>query len=138
MGFDPSPPLSNTQSLLGLLDFKGQVTAPGVNALDATEEFAAIKALQGTIVLAPGFGVEMHGSVNSINGTIAADQFSFLGNSNISGEIAGTIIGLSSKDLVMSGNATILINKATDNAAPAGFIHYKGISVIKNTYSEGE
>jgi hypothetical protein len=120
-----------------LLDFKGQVSAPGVDALPDTAEFAGIKAQQGTIILAPGFGIEMHGAVNSINGTIAADQFSFLGASNISGEIAGTIIGLSSKDLVMSGNATILINKKDDNDAPAGFVHYQGVYVTENTYSEG-
>ena len=120
-----------------LLDFKAQVTAPGVAALPDTAEFQAVKAQQGTIVLAPGFGVEMHGSVNSINGTVAADQFSFLGNSNISGEIAGTIMGLSAKDLVMTGNATILVNTQESSNTPAGFVRFKGLSVISNTYSEG-
>jgi len=119
------------------LAFKGQVSAPGVQSLPDTEEFAAVKAQDGTIILAPGFGVQFCGAVNSINGTIAADQFSFLGNSNISGEIAGTIIGLSSKDLVMSGNATILVNKKDADDTPAGFVHFKGVSVIPNTYSEG-
>jgi hypothetical protein len=119
------------------LEFKGQVQAPGVDALPDTAEFQDVKAQSGTIILAPGFGVQFCGGVNSINGTIAADQFSFLGNSNISGEIAGTIIGLSSKDLVMQGNATILINKQDSNNTPAGFVHFKGLSVITNTYAEG-
>jgi len=119
------------------LYFKGQVSAPGVTALPDTPEFAAVKEQDGTIILAPGFGVQFCGGVNSINGTIAADQFSFLGNSNISGEIAGTIIGLSSKDLVMSGNATILVNKKDSNDQPAGFVQYKALSVIANTYAEG-
>ncbi|MDP6545314.1 MAG: hypothetical protein QGH60_15120 [Phycisphaerae bacterium] len=120
-----------------VLDFKGQVTAPGVDALPDTPEFEAVKAQSGTVVLAPGFSVQFRGSVNSINGTIAADQFSFLGNSNISGEIAGTIIGLSSASLVMQGNATILVNKQDSNDTPAGFVHFKGLAVIADTYSEG-
>ena len=119
------------------LDFKGQVTAPGVAALPDTPEFEAVKAQGGTIILAPGFDVQFRGSVNSINGTIAADQFSFLGNSNISGEVAGSIIGLSSKDLVMQGNATILINGQDADDTPAGFIHFKGVGVITDTYAEG-
>jgi hypothetical protein len=119
------------------LDFKGQVSAPGVDALPDTPEFQAVKAQSGTILLAPGFDVQFCGSVNSINGTIAADQFSFLGNSNVSGEIAGTIIGLSSKNLVMSGNATILVNKQDSNDTPAGFVHFKGLAVIAGTYTEG-
>jgi len=120
------------------LYFKGQVQAPGVGALPDTPEFAAVKEHDGSIILAPGFGVQFCGGVNSINGTIAADQFSFLGNSNISGEIAGSIIGLSSKDLVMSGNATLLINKDDSSDLPAGFVHYKGLSIVKYTYSEGQ
>ncbi|MDP6047012.1 MAG: hypothetical protein QGH94_15575 [Phycisphaerae bacterium] len=81
--------------------------------------------------------MQFRGGVNSIKGTIAADQFSFLGNSNISGEIAGTIIGLSSKNLAMSGNATILVNKEDSNDTPAGFVHFEALSVISNTYGEG-
>jgi len=119
------------------LYFKGQVTAPGVEALPDTPEFQTVKTHSGTVVLAPGFDVQFCGSVNSINGTIAADQFSFLGNSNVSGEIAGTIIGLSSKNLVMQGNATILVNKQDSNDTPAGFVHFKGLTVTAGTYSEG-
>jgi Tfp pilus assembly protein PilX len=120
-----------------VLDFKGQITAPGVEALPDTSEFQAIKEQQGTVILAPSFSVQFRGSVNSINGTIAADQFSFLGNSNISGEVAGTIIGLSSRDLVMQGNATILVNKQDSDQTPAGFVHFKGVDVIVNSYAEG-
>jgi len=131
-----------TQDATGLagpneLDFKGQVTAPGVDALPDTPEFQAVKAQDGTIILAPGFDVQFQGSVNSINGTIAADQFSFLGNSNISGEISGTIIGLSSSSsLVMQGNATILVNRETSDDTPAGFVHFKGLATITDTYAE--
>ncbi|MBT3201638.1 MAG: hypothetical protein HN350_17185 [Phycisphaerales bacterium] len=120
------------------LDFKSQVTVPGVDALPDTEEFADVKTLRGTAILAPGFGVQFRGQVNSINGTIAADQFSFLGNSSISGDVSGTIIGLSSKDLVMSGNATILVNKEAADDTPAGFVHFQGVAPVGNTYSEGD
>jgi len=124
-------PLADNQ-----LDFKGQVTAPGVSALPDTSEFADVKQQTGTIILAPGFGVTFRGGVNSINGTVAADQFSFRGNATIDGEVSGTIIGLSQSDLVMQGNATILVNRAEADPTPAGFVHYKGVSLVSGSYTE--
>ena len=118
------------------LDFKGQVTAPGVGALPDTPEFADVKRQTGTIVLAPGFGVTFRGGVNSINGTVAADQFSFRGNATIDGEVCGTILGLSQSDLVMQGNATILVNRAEADPTPAGFVHYTGVSLVSGSYAE--
>jgi hypothetical protein len=37
----------------------------------------------------------------------------------------------------MQGNATILVNKQDSNDTPAGFVHFKGLAVIADTYSEG-
>ena len=118
------------------IEFRGHVSAPGVDALPDTAEFAAVKALSGTIVLAPGFGVTFKGATNTINGTIAADQFSFLGNTHIAGDLNGSIIGLKDREMILQGNTTIRINRATDNDTPAGFNHPLGLVVVSGTYSE--
>ena len=118
------------------LDFKGQVTARGVGDHLVGEEFAAVKQHTGTIILAPGFGVTFRGGVNSINGTVAADQFAFRGNATIEGEVSGTILGLSQSDLVMQGNATIRVNRAKADPTPAGFVHYTGVSLVSGSYAE--
>lgn len=118
------------------IDFRGCSSAPGVAALPDTSEFAAIKTHTGTVILAPGFGVSFRGSSNSINGLIAADRLSFLGNSNISGNIAGSIIGLSDYELNLKGNATIRISRPDSSFLPAGFEHPFGLEPQAGTYSE--
>jgi len=88
------------------------------------------------VILAPGFGVSFRGSSNSINGLIAADRLSFLGNSNISGDVAGSIIGLSDYELNLKGNATIRISRPDSASLPAGFKHPFGLEPQAGTYTE--
>jgi len=118
------------------LDFRAQTTAPGVNALPDTQEFAAIKAHEGTIVLAPGFGVTFRGTTNSINGTVAADQLYFNGNSSIQGDLNGSILGLKDMDMILQGNTDIRLNKRDASGLPAGFHHPLGLAVNPDTYCE--
>ena len=118
------------------IEFRGHVSAPGVEALPDTAEFAAVKALDGTIALAPGFSMTFKGATNTINGTIAADQFAFLGNTHIAGDLNGSIIGLKDREMILQGNATIRINRATDDDTPAGFNHPLGLVVVSGTYAE--
>ena len=118
------------------IEFKGQASVPGVSALPNTPEFAAVKAADGTAIVAPGFGLTFRGTTNSINGVIAADQLSFLGNANISGDMTGTILGLKNLDLTLSGNTTIQINRQDSTVVPAGFNHSQGLSVLSASYDE--
>ena len=118
------------------LTFQGHVSAPGVGALPATPEFAAVKQQVGTIILAPGYGVTFRGTTNSINGTIAADQLAFRGNTDINGELNGMILGLADRQMVLQGNATIRVNRETACETPAGFVHPMGLLITPGTYSE--
>ena len=119
------------------IDFKGQVTAPGVDALPDGDEFAEIKELRGTAILAPGFGVTFRGSTNSLNGTIAADQLSFSGAAAISGELTGTILGLADRQMTLHGNATIRLSRPPGSAPPPGFKHPLGLTPNADSYTEG-
>ena len=118
------------------IDFRGSSSAPGVAALPDTEEFAAVKKETGTVLLAPGFDVSFRGNTNSINGLIAADKLSFIGNSNISGEVYGSIIGLKDNELCLKGNAEITINRPSETELPAGFHHPYGLVLLASSYSE--
>ena len=118
------------------IEFRGHVSAPGVGALPDTPEFAAVKKHTGTVILAPGFGVTFRGTTNSINGTIAADQFAFRGNSDIDGELTGVILGLTDREMILQGNVNIRINRQTDDDTPAGFVHPIGLVMTPGTYTE--
>ena len=118
------------------LEFQGHVSAPGVEALPDIPMFEEVKKHVGTVVLAPGYGVTFRGTTNSINGTIAADQFAFLGATDISGELNGMILGLSDREMILEGNATLRINRQTDVETPAGFVHLIGLVVAPGTYTE--
>lgn len=118
------------------IDFRGTSSAPGVAALPDTSEFAEIKTHTGTVILAPGFGVSFRGASNSINGLIAADKLEFLGNSNISGDVTGSIIGLGDYELTLQGNSTIRISRPSSTMLPAGFKHTFGLEPQGGTYSE--
>lgn len=119
------------------LEFKGTASLPGTEALPDTPEFSAVKQHTGTAILAPSFGVTMRGATNSINGLIAADKLEFIGNSNISGDVTGSIIGLKDNEMSLSGNSTIRIARPEDgNELPAGFDHPYGLVVQASSYSE--
>lgn len=118
------------------LTFVGNVSVPGVSALADTAEYTEVKKLTGTAILAPGFSAEFKGSSNGFNGSIAADQVSFIGSSGISGEVIGTIIGLKNKEMVLSGNASIRIRSSSESTPPVGFTHPWGVSLVPGSYTE--
>ncbi len=118
------------------IDFRGASSIPGVGALPNTDEFAQIKKYTGTSILAPGFGVTFGGATNSIGGMIAADQLSFRGASNISGEATGLVLGLKDLELNFSGNVTLSLKRQDSSVLPAGFKHPFGLEPQASTYSE--
>ncbi len=119
-----------------VIEFRGHVTAPGVGALPDEQAYAVVKQHSGTVVLAPGFQVDMRGNVGTINGVIAADKLTFRGNASVSGDLAGSILGLQDRDLLMQGSTDIRIHRLADAVAPAGFRHPLGLSPVPASYSE--
>jgi len=118
------------------IDFKGRTTAPGVTALPETPEFADLRQLAGTILLAPGFGATFRGSSNLFNGVLAADQLTFRGNLDIAGDLAGVILGLGAYPLTLSGNASIQVSHRDGSVLPVGFKHPLGLGIVPGSYSE--
>lgn len=117
------------------LDFRGNVNAYGVDVLPDTPEFADVKLQTGTFILAPGFGVSFAGNVDALNGSIAADQLTFLGTAG--GIIRGSVIGLQDYPTIVGGHVEIKIDKANQDQSPAGFVKSIALEPIVSTYSEG-
>jgi hypothetical protein len=118
------------------IDFRGGTSMPGVGVLADTAEFAAIKQMVGTSILAPGFGVVFRGNSSAINGTIAADELSFRGTSDVLGEITGIIMGLKDSPLTMQGNTTVRIKRPPADLMPAGFKYTWSLRFDMESYTE--
>jgi Tfp pilus assembly protein PilX len=126
-----STPFSGNQ-----LTFNGNVSVPGVDALPDTAQFQDVKAMTGTAILAPGFGVTFKGNNGGINGLVAADQLIFRGNTSLGGDLTGVLLGLADRPMELRGNTTITINRPDGDYTPAGFKYTSSFEVVANSYAE--
>ena len=104
------------------IEFTGNVDFPGVGVLPDTAAYTDLKELTGTILLAPGFKLDFSGSSNTASGVMAADQFAFTGNSELSGDMFGTVLGLTDAPLILTGSTDLRFNRPDDDQDPAGFV----------------
>jgi hypothetical protein len=105
------------------IEFRGTCDFPGVGALPDTAAYTDLKALTGTIVLAPGFKLDFSGSSNTASGVMAADQLSFTGSSELSGGMFGTVLSLTDAPLTLTGSTELRFNRPANSEEPAGFVH---------------
>lgn len=110
------------------IDFQGNTTLNGADSLPDLPEYAALKALPGSMILAPGFGLDFHGNFGTISGCMAADQFSFHGN--CSGTMKGTILNYGQTEMIFQGNSTFYFDLADSVENPAGFTSGTPVLVI--------
>ena len=126
---DSDQPIESCQ-----LHFSGQVEAYGVESLPDTPEFAEVRQQTGTFVLAPGFGVTFSGQASAINGTIAADQLTFTGQSE--GIVNGAVIGLADYPTLLGGNVEIQVDRLNAYPDPAGFAKTFALEADAASYTE--
>ncbi|MDP7163485.1 MAG: hypothetical protein QF792_08340, partial [Phycisphaerae bacterium] len=119
------------------IEFRGNIHLIGVEVLPDTPKFAEVKEQAGTALLAPGFGITFRGTNKGINGTIAADQLTFRGNSIVGGQMTGTILGLKDLEMDLRGNTKILVNHEVGDMAPAGFKHSLDLTTIPKFIRRG-
>ena len=131
---DTTQPLAICQ-----LIFRGHVTAPGVDALpDDDPDFTEIKQHRGTVILAPGFGLDFSGNTGPINGIVAGDTLSFSGNSSMAGDLGTGIVALTDAGIAISGSAEIRVKPMDGDIIPAGFKPQPqwGLSAVAQSYTE--
>ena len=126
---DNGSPLDDCQIL-----FAGTVNATGVESLPDTPEFQAVKEHTGSFLLAPGFSVTFAGGFETINGSIAADQFDFQGNST--GMIKGSVITLADLPTTVTGQGAIYVDRSDMDQNPAGILKPLALSPLPRTYRE--
>jgi Tfp pilus assembly protein PilX len=86
-------------------------------------EFEAVRQLEGSCILAPGFRVIFGKNFQSSTGVIAASGLSF--DKNISAKIGGTLINYSDEPLTIGQNANMTFDRSAMVEIPAGFDLYR-------------
>jgi hypothetical protein len=124
-GADAENPGTNNISFLGNF-----ATGPYPDGI----EFDAIRQETGASILAPGFGASFEGNFSALDGVVAVSGASFSGN--VSAIVKGTIINYSESPLSVSGNATMVFDRASSTKVPAGFDLYRVINYDPASYSE--
>lgn len=116
------------------IKFTGNTTSRGVDQLPDTPEFAGLREMTGSFLLAPGFGLEFAGNFGTVNGALAADRFKWTGNAG--GTVRGPVISYSNAEFVLTGNSNLTIDRATTPALPTGFVLPLAMTPNVDTYTE--
>lgn len=102
------------------INVSGGVQVHSPAELPDEPQFRNIRNQPGTSILAEGFSVTFSGNNESVDGTMAADTFSFSGYGYM--YVKGGIICYKDGELVnLSGNQTILIDRSAGITTPPGF-----------------
>jgi hypothetical protein len=96
--------------------------------------FDAIRAEEGTSILAPGFFVTFSGNFSTLEGVVAVSGVHFAGNVNA--QIKGSIINYSNSPTVIEGNAVMNFDRAGSTKIPAGFDLLRELDYTPTSYSE--
>ena len=115
--------------------FRGSVSSQGVETLpDNDSRFAELREMPGSMILAPGFGLDISGSFDCINGAIACDKFSMTGNAG--GIIRGPIICYGDTEFELWGSAEARIDRSFYTGALPGFEQPVQLEAQGETYTE--
>jgi hypothetical protein len=117
------------------IKFAGTSSAAGVESLPDEPQFAALKAMPGSFILAPGFGVDFAGDFGVAAGCMAAETFKFSGNTT--GTVKGSIISFGDTTFMETGTAVINIDRSgAGSQQPPGFVSRARLVPDMDSYGE--
>jgi len=116
------------------LIFQGNVSSKSVALLPQEAQFTGLHNKTGTFIMAPGFAASFGGSFVAQTGAIAANGVEFFGNAG--GTILGSVINYANKDMVLSGNSSLMFNRSGLTEVPAGFVPQIVLHYDPSSYSE--
>jgi Tfp pilus assembly protein PilX len=123
---DPAvDPATDRIDILG--NFASSPYPPGI-------EFDAIRAEEGSSIVAPGFAMSFQGNFSTLEGVVAVSGVHFSGNVNA--QIKGTIINYSDDPMVIEGNATMTFDRSASTKVPAGFDTLRVLTYDPSSYDE--
>ncbi|MCD6304041.1 MAG: hypothetical protein J7M21_03670 [Planctomycetes bacterium] len=102
------------------IKFTGNTRFKDVSQLPDQPQFAELKQMPGSCILAPGFSLQMSGNFGTLVGWIAADHFKFTGN--VSGTIQGGIINYGDTQLKFTGNTRLTFDRTEGSQHPPGLV----------------
>ena len=100
--------------------FKNNATVRGVEELPDTAEFAELREMAGTAILAPGFELEFQNNFDIMGGIIAAEGMTL--DNNLTATLHGNIIIYGPTGFDMKNNAHLTVDHAGSQGIPAGFV----------------
>jgi len=133
-------------ALQGIIVGQGDPTVdPAIDRIDvlgnfasgpypAGVEFDAIRAEEGTSIVAPGFAMSFQGNFSTLEGVVAVSGVTFSGNVNA--QIKGTIINYSDIPMIIEGNASMTFDRANSTKVPAGFDTLRILNYDPSSYDE--
>jgi len=110
----------NDNSGTNQINFTSNVISYPVSELPDEEQFAQLREETGTFLIAPGFSASFGGSLDNLNGSIAANGIRFYGNAG--GIINGSVINYSDTETEITGNSDLCFNRSGISHVPAGFV----------------
>ena len=117
------------------IHFTGNTTVRGVDQLPDEPEFAGLKQLPGTFLVAPGFSVKFTGNFGTISGAMAAEEFKFTGNAG--GTVHGVVIVWGDNEFKLTGNSYLTIDLSGGTQLPPGLVLGGGaLRPLPETYEE--
>jgi len=114
--------------------FSGQASVQGVDHLPDDPQFASLKALPGTVILAPGFALRFSGQFGTLGGSMGASQFEFTGQA--SGLVHGWIINWGDTEFSINSQASLTIDHDGLETLPFGFVTPARLFPLPRTYEE--
>jgi len=115
--------------------FKNNLTMRGVEDLPATPEFAELREMTGSAILAPGFEVQFKNNFDAISGLIACE--SLVLKNNLDATLFGPIIVYGEGGITFKNNSRIVVDRSKYPGPPPGFAAGpKTLTPIPDTYVE--
>jgi hypothetical protein len=114
--------------------FAGNVESYAIETLPPEPQFAALRGLTGTFLLAPGAHAKFAGNFGTLNGWMVASGYEFAGNAG--GTVRGTIVNLADSYFRIDGDVDLRFDKSGDTDNPAGLVATYSLASVKGSYGE--
>jgi hypothetical protein len=143
---------SKNTTLQGMIVAAGDVNNPGTNEISFGDpadpatpsnfssepyppgpQFDALRQLEGSCILAPGFKVSFYKNFTAVNGVIAASGLYFANNATAT--IKGTLINYSDQPTIVERNVNLTFDRSAMVEIPAGFDLYRVLEYNAASYA---
>lgn len=116
------------------ITFNGTCSAESVSQLPDLPQFAGLRNLDGSFLLAPGYEVHFLGNFGTIGGSIYASKMDFSGTAATT--VRGSVLNCEDTDFTVGGTAGITIDHTGINDPPAGMIFPRVLKYTEGSYLE--